>query len=325
MNVKEELLKELADGEFVSGSVLAEKLGVSRNAVWKAVRLLESEGFVIECARQKGYRLSPDSNRLCAEIIEEATKGNTLCEKVIVFDEIDSTNSYAKELASKGAEHGTVIVADMQSGGRGRLGRSFVSPSGKGLYMTVIIRPDFGISEASLITSAAACAAAEAVERICGADVKIKWVNDIYINGKKICGILTEASFGLEMKSLDYAVIGIGVNVRSSGDSFDSELKKTASSIEEETGVRVDRNELCAAILNRLEMFLERIETRSFLNVYRRRELLTGNEITANVGNEKIQGKAVEIDDNANLVVITSEGRKLRLSSGEANLCRIVQ
>ena len=325
MNVKNQLLSTLANAgdEYISGSALASQLGVSRNAVWKAVKSLEAEGYVIESAASRGYRLGTESNRLAEELILPFLRTEALGRELHVFDELGSTNSTAKELASSGASHGTTVVADMQTAGRGRLGRSFVSPSGKGLYMSVIIRPDIAVETASLITSAAACAAAEAAEKLCGADVHIKWVNDLYLNGKKICGILTEASLGMEMRTLDYAVIGIGVNVRRVGESFGSELSLRATSIEDETGVRLNRNELCAEILNSLEAVLSSLGERSFLGEYRRRELLTGNTITASVGGETIYAKAIGIDDNANLIAELPDGTVRHLSSGEANLCRV--
>lgn len=325
MNVKNELLTALAEAKngYVSGAELAERLGVSRNAVWKAVKALEDEGFAIDSAAAKGYRLSEHNNRLSAELISAELETSALGRSITVLNETDSTNNRAKELAAAGAVHGTVIAADTQSAGRGRLGRAFVSPSGTGLYMSVIIRPDFGIETAPLITSCAACAAAEAVEKLCGSPVSIKWVNDLYMNGRKICGILTEASLSLENKSLDYAVIGIGINVRSIKGIFDSELSAIAASIEDETGQILNRNRLCAAVLNCLERYLTDIESRGFLSEYRRRELLTGNMITANIGSETITGKAVGIDDNANLLVELTDGTRKALGSGEANLCRI--
>lgn len=325
MNVKDNLLAALAKsgGGFVSGAVLAERLGVSRNAVWKAVRSLEDEGYIIESVTAKGYRISAENNRLSAELISAELEKSSDVRSIIVLDETDSTNNRAKELAASGAAHGTAVMADTQSAGRGRLGRSFVSPSGTGLYMSVIIRPEFSIETAQLITSCAACAAAEAIEELCGYPVSIKWVNDLYMNGRKICGILTEASLSLESHSLDYAVIGIGINVRSVRGIFDDELSVAATSIEDETGLRINRNKLCAEVLKRLEYRLSVIESKEFLSEYRRRELLTGNLITANVGGESLTGRAAAIDDNANLVIELSDGTTRTLSSGEANLCRI--
>ncbi len=325
MNVREAVLKALAGAgrDGISGASLADSLGVSRNAVWKAVKVLQENGFDVESS-STGYRISPENNKLSAELIKSFLPDGDerVCE---VYDSIDSTNNRAKELAASGAANGTFVAADMQTLGRGRLGRSFVSPAGKGLYMSVVIRPELSIEESSMITAAAACACASAVEKLSGHRTDIKWVNDLYMNGKKICGILTEASLGLEMRSLDYAVIGIGINVRSAGDDFDEQLRSIASSVEDETGKIINRNELCAEILSSLDLYLGKIHDRSFLDEYRSREVLTGHDITANVGNEAISAKAAGIDDNANLVVIMPDGTERHLSSGEANLVRCKQ
>ena len=325
MNVKSELLASLAgaEGDYISGAALADKLGVSRNAVWKAVKALETEGFSISSVTSKGYKLNDDNNKLSEDLITPFLKTKELGRNLSVYDTVESTNNITKEQDSNNVPNGTTSVADRQTAGRGRIGRSFVSPAGKGLYMSTLVRPEFSLEYAPMITGAAACAVAEAIEYCCGQPVMIKWVNDLYMNGKKICGILTEASFGLEMRTLDCAVIGIGINVRSIGDSFDEELRKKATSIEDETGVAVNRNRLCAEVLNRLEIYMHKIENRSFLSAYRERELLTGNIITANVGNKQIIGEAIGIDDNANLIVQLQSGETIHLNSGEANLCRI--
>lgn len=325
MNVKSELLATLAKagGEFISGAALADELGVSRNAVWKAVKSLEGEGYSISSVTSKGYRLNEDNNRISVDLIAPFLNTKLLGRNMTVYDELESTNNTTKELDSGSAPNGTTIIADKQTAGRGRIGRSFVSPAGTGLYMSTLVRPEFSLEYAPMITAAAACAAAEAVEKLCGAPVKIKWVNDLYMNDKKICGILTEASFGLEMRTLDCAVIGIGINVRSTKEFFGEELNKTASSIQDETGVIVNRNRLCAEVLNNLEVYLGKIVDRSFLHEYRRREYLTGHVVTANIGNEKIIGEAIGVDENANLIVRLPSGKEKHLNSGEANLCRI--
>ncbi len=327
MNIKQTLLNTLAeaDGGYISGAAIAEKLGVSRNAVWKTVKALEADGFVIESVTSKGYRLSADSNRISADLIAPLLTTKEIGRNMQVFSEIDSTNTAAKKLASERVPDGTVIIADKQTEGRGRMGRSFESPSGTGIYMSLVLYPKFGLECAPLITSAAACAVAEAIDEVCGCDVSIKWVNDLYLNGRKICGILTEASLGLEMKNLDHAVIGIGVNVRSVRNVFGEELGNIATSIEDETGIKADRNVLCGAMLNKLEHYLGMVESREFLNEYRRRELLTGNTITANVGGNTLTGMAMGIDDNANLIIKLPDGKLKKLGSGEASLCRVKQ
>ncbi len=260
---------------------------------------------------------------LSGDKVTDALKTESLGRNLVLLTETDSTNNIAKKLAASGAVHGTAVIADSQTNGRGRLGRSFVSPEGCGIYMSVIIRPEFSLETAQLITSCCACAAAEAVETLCGEKVAVKWVNDLYMNGRKICGILTEASVNGRTSTLDYAVIGIGINVLSSENAFDEELRAIATSIEAETGVKLSRNILCAELLNRLEVHLENIESREYLNEYRRRELLTGHIITANTGGSTFIGRAVGIDDNACLLIELEDGTIKTINSGEANRCRI--
>lgn len=324
MNVKETLLDTLATSnkEYISGAILAEKIGVSRNAIWKAVKSLKTEGYSIDAVTSKGYRLSAENNHLSEKLIKVSLNTKVLGNNIILLDETDSTNNYAKEIASS-VPDGTVIIADTQTAGKGRLGRNFVSPKGKGLYMSVLIRPDFDIKTASMITTSTACAIATSIENLCDSNVNIKWVNDLYMNGRKICGILTEASLGMEMKSLDYAVIGIGINVYSA--EFKRELRVSATSIEDETGCKIDRNRLCAEILNNLEKYLSEISTRNYIQEYKRREILTGNTITANIDGNTIVAFAEGIDDNANLIVKLPDGNIRHLSSGEANLCRVIK
>lgn len=259
-------------------------------------------------------------NSLSAERIRNADKTALSGGNIVVLEETESTNSTAKLLAAKGAPHGTIVAAESQTRGRGRLGRRFESPKGAGLYMSVIVRPSFDIAFAPLITSAAAVAAAESVEKLCGEYTAVKWVNDLYMNGRKICGILTESAIDSKGR-LDYAVIGIGINVGRT--EFPPELRDTATSVEAETGKIIDRNILCGEILVRLEYYLENIEEKRHIGEYRRRELLTGNHITANTGGREVEGYAVGINENANLLLKLADGSEMVLASGEANLCRI--
>lgn len=311
-STKYTVLKRLleAGDNYISGSEIAESLNISRNAVWKAVKNLEADGIVIDSVTAKGYRLG------CRDILApELIPGR----KAVILEEIDSTNNYAKKLAAQGEPAGTVVLADTQTGGKGRLGRSFVSPKGRGLYMSMILRPEFDISLAPLITSAAAVAAAESVEELCGCDAAIKWVNDLYVGGKKICGILTEASINMEMNSLDYAVVGIGINTA----AYDfGELGSRVTDLESETGVRPNRCELCTKIADNLEYWMNNMEKRLHLDEYRRREMLTGSIISADFGGEKIVGLALGVDENANLVLETESHERLVLASGEASLIR---
>lgn len=325
MSVKTELLETLAVSadDFISGAGLAKKLGVSRNAVWKAVKALEEEGFLIESERGKGYRISERNNHLSATVIAGRLRTKALGRDLTVLDTAGSTNNVAKELASSGAAHGMTVIADSQTGGKGRMGRKFVSPAGKGLYMSVVIRPEISIETAQLITSCAACAVAETIEELCGCRTGIKWVNDIYIGGKKVCGILTEASMSVENAALEYAVIGIGINVFSSEKEMGEDLSRIVSSVESETGKKINRDLLAAELLNRLETRLENITGRDFIEDYRKRELLTGNIVTLNTAGKQTECRAIGIDDNANLIVELADRTVRAINSGEANLCRI--
>lgn len=220
-----------------------------------------------------------------------------------------------------GVPDGAVVISDFQSAGKGRMGRSFFSPKGTGLYMSLIIRPDFDMLSAQLITSCAAVAAAEAIEKMCSADVKIKWVNDLFLNGRKICGILTEASMSFEEKKLDYAIIGIGINIRTSPETPE-ELKSVMTSLEAETGEIIDRSRLCAEIINNLEKYIFSLESRSFIEEYRRRSFIIGKSVQIMRLGINQTGIAVGIDDNANLVVKLDDGNEITVNSGEARIIK---
>lgn len=234
-----------------------------------------------------------------------------------IHKQLDSTNNRAKALAAAGAPHGTAVIADSQTGGRGRLGRSFFSPEHSGVYLTVILRPDCAPEKANLLTSLAAVAAARAVEKVSGADVKIKWVNDLYLNGKKICGILTEAGLGVEAGRLDWAVVGIGINVNRM--EFPPELQEVATSVGNETGAAPDRNRLIAEILNELDALYGDLETGAFLEESRRRSNVTGRRITVIEGGKQYPAKALDIDSQGRLIIETEEGRTC-LNYGEVSL-----
>lgn len=234
-----------------------------------------------------------------------------------IHERIDSTNNRAKALAAAGAPHGLAVIADSQSGGRGRLGRSFFSPEHSGVYLTVILRPDCTAEQAGMLTSLAAVAAARAVETVSGADVKIKWVNDLYLNGKKICGILSEAGFNTETGRPDYAVVGIGINTGRM--EFPPELRETATSIGNETGEEPDRNRLIAEILNQLEELQGSLETGGFLEESRRRSNVIGRTVTVIRGGQQYLAKVLAIDDRGRLEIETEEGKSF-LDSGEVSL-----
>lgn len=320
MSVKYSVLKRLMETqEYVSGQELAQSLNVSRNAVWKAVKSLESDGYIFEAVNNKGYKLQ--NKILSANIIKSGLKTNSYGKDIIVLSEVDSTNNYARILAINGAQDGTVVISDYQTAGKGRMGRTFFSPRGTGLYLSIIVRPDINILSAQLITSCTAVAVSEAIEKLCKEDVKIKWVNDLFMNDRKICGILTEASISFEEKKLDYAVIGIGINIRTS-ESLPDELKPIVTSIEEETGTLIDRNSLCSEILNSLEKHMPNLESREFIGEYRRRLFIFGKLVEITENGAKKTGTAIDIDDNASLIVKLEDGEKITVNSGEARIIK---
>ncbi len=317
MTVREKALELLAAGGTVEGAKLARELGVSRNAVWKVMNSLRQSGYEIEAVTNRGYRLVSSPDRLSAAEIRRWLNGPGAGRELEIHDLLDSTNNRAKALAAAGTAHGTAVIADSQSGGKGRLGRSFFSPEHAGIYLTVILRPDCAPDRAGLLTSLAAVAAARAVEKVSGADVKIKWVNDLYLNGKKICGILTEGGLGLEAGRLEYAVVGIGINVNRM--EFPTELREIATSVGNETGTSPDRNRLIAEILNELDGLYGDLETGVFLEESRRRSNVIGREVTVIEGGRKYPAKAVDIDGQGRLVIETEEGRTC-LNYGEVSL-----
>lgn len=240
--------------------------------------------------------------------------------KRLYFEEIDSTNRYLKELAARGAKEGTIVIANRQSAGRGRLGRSFFSPEEKGIYMSILLRPDISLERSVLITSMAAVAVAEAIEQVSGIETKIKWVNDVFLNRKKVCGILTEAGIDAEAGKLDYAVLGIGVNVGKM--EFPEELQNSATSVSNECGFEVAKEALIDGILEQLDKWYPSLTDGSFLEESKKRSILLGKDIL--VIDETVPGgsysaKAMDINELGNLI-IERDGRIQVLNSGEVSI-----
>ncbi len=240
---------------------------------------------------------------------------------IYVFESIDSTNSFAKQLASEGTPDKTLVVADTQTNGRGRLGRSFCSPSGGNIYMSVILR-NLSIEDGQLITSCMAAATASAIDELCDTETKIKWVNDIFLNGRKICGILTEGSVDVKRGVLEYVVVGIGINLKSIKNTFTPELLDIATSIEDETGKLPDRCVLIARILRNIDLYIKNISNGNFIQEYRERSFIVGKRIAVLKHDEERMAYAVGIDDGAGLIVRYDDGTTDILNSGEARILK---
>ncbi len=320
MPLKERVLAVLEEnkGKSVSGSEIAKSVGMTRSAVWKAVKQLREEGYSICAVTNKGYCLSEENDFLSEQSIVPNLRTKELGRKIDVFKTIDSTNNFAKSLAQLGAVHGTTVISEVQTQGKGRMGRTFYSPLGMGIYMSVIIRPKLSVEHSLLITSCAAVAVAEAIEKIAGIDCKIKWVNDIYAGDKKLCGILTEASVDVEQGGLEYAIVGIGLNVQNV--TFPKNVADIATSIKLETNESVSRSVLEAEILNRLEERLDSITEKSFIDDYRNRSNLIGKRIEVTQGEKISTMTSTGIDEFGRLLVKLDDGTEKALSSGTVRL-----
>ena len=216
---------EKSEGEYLSGSMLAKKLGVTRAAVWKNIRQLQAEGYKIEAVTNRGYRLGREQDSVSEAGIRKALGELENVFTLEMYDVLTSTNTVMKERADSLPEW-TVIISSSQTAGRGRIGRSFYSPSDSGIYLSVLLRPALPASEATRITTAAAVAACRAIESCTAATPSIKWVNDVFVNGKKVCGILTEGSLNMETGGLDWAVMGIGLDVYEPDGGFPEEIRE---------------------------------------------------------------------------------------------------
>ena len=321
METKDKLLALLQSrqGEFVSGEEIAEALTLSRTAVWKAANALRASGYRIDAVRNRGYRLDAGTDILSQSRIEAllGTDGSGLTLEVLSC--VDSTNSRLREKANAGIPEGYAILAGQQTGGRGRLGRRFYSPPDTGLYLSLLLRPTHLLpSEAVGITTMAAVAACRAIEEVSSRQAKIKWVNDIYLDGKKVCGILTEASIGLESGSLDYAVVGVGFNVFLPEGGFPQEISQIAGAILPQPQEDA-RNRLAAAFLKQF-LAIYRSGGTGYAEEYRRRSLVIGKPIQVLSPAGARSAVALDVDNSCRLIVRYDDGSVASLSSAEISI-----
>ena len=311
--MKDKVLEEICSGDVVSGGLVASKLGVSRTAVWKAVNSLRADRYFIT-GRGGGYILDPENARLCGGQLAATVGGG-----IIFKDETESTNEDVKKIAESGGKEFTAIVARSQTGGKGRLGRRFESPEG-GLYFSLLLRPSFGAEICLNITTAAAAAMARAIEKVAMKPAKIKWVNDIYIGDKKVCGILTEGAFDAENGRIKYAVLGVGVNVARPKGGFSAELsQKVGSLFDTSTPPSLLYCSLLKEFLAVFKEYYGQIDGMPHIEEYRRRSYLDGKDITY-VKDGKIHTATVcGISGNAELIV-REKGKEVLLSSGEVEI-----
>ena len=241
-------------GEYLSGAAMSRTLGVSRAAVWKAIEALRQEGYEITSAPNRGYRLESAPDRVREGELSGHLAGCLVGSRLLCLDTIDSTNTEAKRQAMAGAREGLVVLAEEQTGGRGRLGRSFQSPRGCGLYLTALLRPQLPPIEVVDFTAWVAVAVCDGIQAACGVRPRIKWTNDIVLEGKKLCGILTEMGLENEINALQYLVTGIGVNVNQRPEDFSPDVRPIAASLFNVLGRPVRRSELAVQIIRVLSL-----------------------------------------------------------------------
>lgn len=325
--MKSEILHLLRCAEgYVSGQQLCETFGVSRTAVWKVINQLKEEGYVIDSVQNKGYRIIEYPDIITASEIESLLLDDTgnmqgICQHIKYFEKTDSTNNQAKLAAEQNALDKTLFVAECQTGGRGRRGRSWVSPAGSGIWMSLLLRPDIRPESASMLTLVLAVAMVEAInEEVQDAGCLVKWPNDIVLNNKKISGTLTEMS--AEMESIHYVVIGIGINVNTT--DFDASIKDMATSIYLETGKKVKRSNIIAAFSRSFKKYYEQFLKTQDLTLLtdRYNELLInkGRTVKAIYADRELVGEALGINKEGELIIKAEDGSKTAIRAGEVSV-----
>ena len=319
-NVLSLLLEE--PSAYLSGEEMSRRLGVSRAAVWKAIETLRQEGYEISSAPNRGYRLESAPDRVREGELRGPLSDCIIGSSLACLEVIDSTNTECKRRAMSGAPHGLAVLAEEQTGGRGRLGRTFQSPRGGGLYLSVLLRPDLSPAEVVDFTAWVAVAVCDGIEEVCGVRPRIKWTNDLVLNGKKLAGILTELGLESETNSLQYLVTGIGVNVNQQAGDFEGEVRDIATSLSMELGRPVRRAALAAGILRAMDRMYAGFphNKQEYLDRYRADCMTPGHQVQLITPVSRQEATALAIDDEFRLVVELPDGTRKALSTGEVSV-----
>lgn len=316
--MKEKILQELINNKdkLITGTYIAEHLNITRSYVSKVINEFINSGHVIDIQDRSGY-IYRNSNK---HINITKKDINHEINNIYILDKVDSTNKYLKELANNGEDEITVVIAKEQTAGRGRLGRSFVSNSGKGIYMSILLRPTFGIELSKRITSLTATAVSEAIDEVTKLNTKIKWVNDIYVNDKKLAGILTEGHTNFESGKVEYIVVGIGINLYK--QIFPDNLDNIITTVEDETNKVFSINKIIESILNKLIYYYKNIKDNIHINEYRKRSYVINKNVELNIHGNIKYGKVLDIDDEGELIVLIND-KKETIYSGEITKVRL--
>ena len=320
---KDDVLELLEMGDFVSGQKMSESLGITRAAVWKAIQQLRTEGYGIDSVTNRGYRLTSRPDLLSRPGILRCLGEHPWRDRLVVLDSVDSTNTYAKKLALAGSPDGTVVISNNQTAGRGRMGRTFQSPRDKGIYLTVLLRPNLPPERLMPVTAMAGVAVCDAVEQVCGVRPGLKWPNDPVIGGRKLCGILTELSLEGETGRVQYLVLGIGVNVSQQPEDFPPDVAEIATSLSAYLGREVSRPQLAAAMVRELERLYTTLlsgDLSSYLASYRQGCVNLGKTVQLLGDGKREVVTALDIDPDFGLVVRTETGEEKVVRSGEVSV-----
>lgn len=316
MSTKDRVLAILETSEdFISGQLIASQLNVSRNAVWKAVNTLKDEGFQVASTTNKGYRLTQRTDSLNAAVILPLIHTDI---DVEVFPKIDSTNSEAKRRLNGSLDKDLLIVSDYQEEGRGRLGRAFYSPAETGVYFSLVLKDLDSKKDATLITTVAAVAVCKAIEKLTPLKPQIKWVNDIFLEGYKVGGILTEGIISLETQSIQSIVLGIGMNIVENPDLPET-LQDLVGALFKEKG-EISRNHLIAEIINQFYILYKNMDDKQYLDEYRKRCFILGKKVSFLDQKQLLEGLASGIDDTGALQIQLPDGSQRNLSYGEVSI-----
>lgn len=322
MGTKEQLLAllEKNTGAYLSGEEIAKQLSISRTAVWKAVNALRQWGYDIHAVRNKGYCLDVDTDILSIQGIRQYLNDRWKALELEVLPCASSTNALLRDKANSSSVDRYVIAANQQTHGRGRLGRAFFSPPDTGLYLSLLLRPtDLELQEAVKMTAMAAVAACMAIDNVSGRQTQIKWVNDVFLNGKKVCGILTEGSYGLESGKLDYVIVGVGFNVYPPVGGFPEEFADSAGAILEYPA-HDTKNRLAAEFLNQFLNSYDHTEGMDYRDFYRERSMVIGHPIQIISNSVTKNAYALDVDRDCCLIVRYEDGTVERLSSAEISI-----
>ena len=309
---------ENGNGEYISGNDIAENLGITRAAVWKNIRQLENDGYIIEAVTNRGYRLSEENDVISEDLIRKYLGEYSEIFEIEVLKQVTSTNNVLKEKAGEASAWHTVISGS-QTMGKGRMVRSFFSPSGSGIYLSMLIRLPLPAMEATRLTTASAVAACRAIEECTDQKPVIKWVNDVFVNGKKTCGILTEASVSMESGALDWAVMGIGINVYEPDGGFPEDIKNVAGAVVTKRQKNL-KSRIAASFMKHYYLISSNLMDKALIDEYRSRSFLPGRSVYVIRNDKKIPAVAETIDDDCRLVVRYEDGSREALSSGEVSI-----